>query len=60
MLPTLIGGGLALAVAIAFLGIVLAKVPSIALWIVVLTGIVLMIISVIEAVRGGEDQFGGS
>lgn len=60
MLPTLIGGGLALVVAIIFLGIVLAKVPSIALWIVVLIGMALMIVSVIEAVRGGEDQFGGS
>jgi hypothetical protein len=60
VLPTLIGGVVALAVAIIFLGIVLAKVPSIALWIIGLVGMALMIISVIEAVRGGEDQFGDS
>jgi hypothetical protein len=60
VLPTLLGGAIALAVAIIFLGIVLAKVPSIALWIVVLIGLALMIVSVVEAVRGGEDQFGGS
>jgi hypothetical protein len=58
VLPTLLGGGIALIIAIAFLGIVLAKVPSIALWIVVLVGIAMMIASVVEAVRSGEDQFG--
>ena len=60
MLPTLVGGAIALIIAILFLGIVLIKIPSIPLWIVVLIGIVLMVVSVIEAVRSGEDQFGDS
>jgi hypothetical protein len=38
---------------------VLAKIASIPLWIVVLIGIALMVVSVVEAVRSGEDQFGG-
>ncbi len=59
VLPTLVGGGIALIVAILFLGIILIKIPSVALWIVVLVGIALMAASVIEAVRAGEDQFGG-
>jgi len=59
LLPTLVGGGIALIIAIAFLAIILAKVPSIALWIVVLVGIALMVVSVIEAVLAGADQFGG-
>jgi hypothetical protein len=50
---------IALIIAIAFLGIVLAKISSIALWIVVLIGVALMVVSVGEAVRSGEDQFGG-
>ena len=58
MLPTLIGGAIPLAIAVVFLGIVLARVPSVALWIIVLMGIALMIASLVEAVRGGEDQFG--
>ncbi len=58
MLPTLVGGGIALIIAIVFLGVILVKIPSIALWIVVLIGVALMIISVVEAVRSGEDQFG--
>jgi hypothetical protein len=60
VLPTLVGGGIALIVAILFLGTILVKIPSIALWIVVLVGIAMMVVSVIEAVRAGEDQFGGS
>ncbi len=60
MLPTLVGGGIALIIAILFLGTILIKIPSVALWIVVLIGIALMIVSVVEAVRAGEDQFGGS
>jgi hypothetical protein len=59
VLPTLVGGGIALITAIFFLGTILIKIPSIALWIVVLVGIALMVVSVVEAVRGGEDQFGG-
>jgi hypothetical protein len=59
LLPTLVGGGIALIIAIAFLGIVLAKISSIALWIVMLIGIALMVVSVGEAARSGEDQFGG-
>lgn len=58
MLPTFIGGIIPLAIALVFFGIVLAKVQSIALWIVVVTGIVLMVASLIEAVRSGEEQFG--
>jgi hypothetical protein len=60
VLPTLVGGGIALIIAILFLGTILIKIPSVALWIVVLIGIALMIVSVVEAVRAGEDQFGGS
>jgi hypothetical protein len=59
VLPTLVGAGIALIVAIAFLGTLLVKVSSVALWIVVLVGIALMVVSVVEAVRAGEDQFGG-
>ena len=58
MLPTLIGGAIPLAIAVVFLGIVLARVPSVALWIIVLIGVALMLASLIEAVRSGEDQFG--
>ncbi len=46
MLPTLVGGGIALIIAIFFLGTILIKIPSIALWIVVLIGIALMVVSV--------------
>ena len=60
MLPPLLGGGIALIIAILFLGTLLIKNSSIALWIVVLIGIAMMLVSVIEAVRAGEDQFGGS
>lgn len=60
MLLTLLGGIVPLLIAIAFLGILLAKVPSIPLWIIVMVGIVLMIWSLIEAVRSGEEQFGGT
>ena len=58
MVPTLIGGAIPLLIAVVFLGIVLAKVPSIPLWIIVLVGIALMIASLFEAVRSGEEQFG--
>ena len=58
MLPTLMGGAIPLVIAVVFLGIVLARVPSVALWIIVLMGIALMLASLVEAVRGGEDQFG--
>lgn len=58
VLSTLLGGGIALAVAIGFLSVVLAKVPSVPLWIVVLIGIAMMIASLFEAVRSGEEQFG--
>ena len=59
MLPTLLGGGIALLIAIAFLAVALAKIQSVALWVVILIGIALMIASLVEAVRSGEDQFGG-
>jgi hypothetical protein len=58
VLPTLIGGAIPLGIAVVFLGIVLAKVPSVPLSIIVLMGLALMIASLAEAVRGGEDQFG--
>ena len=58
MVPTLMGGAIPLLIAVVFLGIVLAKVPSIPLWIIVLMGIGLMIASLVEAVRSGEEQFG--
>ena len=60
MLPTLVGAGIALIIAVVFLGTLLVKVSSVALWIVVLIGIALMVASVVEAVRAGEDQFGGA
>jgi hypothetical protein len=58
VLLTLLGGIIPLVIAIAFLGILVAKVPSVALWIIVAVGIVLMIASLVEAVRSGEEQFG--
>jgi predicted Kef-type K+ transport protein len=58
VLPTLIGGAIPLAIALAFLGIALAKVPSVPLWIITLIGVALMIASLVEAVRSGEEQFG--
>jgi predicted Kef-type K+ transport protein len=58
LVPTLMGGAIPLLIAVVFLGIVLAKVPSIPLWIIVLMGIGLMIASLVEAVRSGEEQFG--
>jgi hypothetical protein len=57
---TLLGGIIPLVIAIAFVGILLAKVPSVALWIIVVTGVVLMIASLVEAVRSGEEQFGAT
>jgi O-antigen/teichoic acid export membrane protein len=60
LLLTLLGGIVPLGIAIAFLGILLAKVPSIPLWIIVAVGIVLMIWSLLEAVRSGEEQFGAT
>ena len=60
MLLTLLGGILPLLIAIAFLGILLAKVPSVALWIIIGVGVVLMIASLVEAVRSGEEQFGAT
>jgi threonine/homoserine/homoserine lactone efflux protein len=60
VLLTLLGGIVPLGIAIAFLGILLAKVPSVPLWIIVVVGIVLMIWSLIEAVRSGEEQFGAT
>lgn len=59
MIPTLLGGGIPLAVAMVFFGVLLANVRAIPLWIVVIGGIVLMVASLVEAVRSGEDQFGG-
>lgn len=58
MIPTLIGGFIPLAVALVFFGVLLADVHSIPLWTVVIGGIVLMVVSLVEAVRGGEGQFG--
>lgn len=58
MIPTLIGGIIPLAVALAFFGVLLAQIHAIPLWIVVGVGIVLMVKSFLEAVGGGEDQFG--
>jgi hypothetical protein len=60
VLLTLLGGIVPLAIAIVFLGILLAKVPSVALWIIVAGGVVLMIASLVEAVRSGEEQFGAT
>lgn len=58
MIPTLIGGGIPLAVAIIFFGVLLGRIHEIPLWIVVLGGIALMVASLVEAVRSGGDQFG--
>lgn len=60
MLLTLLGGIIPLVIAIVFLGILLAKVPSVALWIIVAIGVVMMIWSLLEAVRSGEEQFGAT
>ena len=34
--------------------------PSVALWIIVAIGVVMMIWSLLEAVRSGEEQFGAT
>jgi hypothetical protein len=60
VLLTLLGGIIPLVIAIAFVGVLLAKVPSVALWIIILVGVVLMILSLVEAVRSGEEQFGAT
>jgi hypothetical protein len=60
VLPTLLGGIIALVIAIVFLGILLAAVPSVALWVIGAIGVVAMIVSVVEAVRSGEEQFGAT
>ena len=60
MLLTLLGGIIPLVIAIVFLGILVAKVPSVALWIIVIGGVLLMIWSLVEAVRSGEEQFGAT
>lgn len=60
MLLTLLGGIVPLVIAIAFLGILIANVPSVALWIIIVAGVVLMIASLVEAVRSGEQQFGAT
>lgn len=58
MLPTLIGGAIPLAVALTFFGVLLSQIHALPLWIVVLGGIALMVMSLVEAVRSGEEQFG--
>jgi threonine/homoserine/homoserine lactone efflux protein len=60
VLLTLLGGIIPLVVAIVFLGILLAKVSSVALWIIVIVGVALMIWSWVEALRSGEEQFGAT
>jgi hypothetical protein len=60
VLLTLLGGIIPLVIAIGFLGVLLAKVTSVALWIIIVVGVVLMIVSLVEAVRSGEEQFGAT
>jgi hypothetical protein len=57
---TLFGGVLSLIVALAFLGILAVKIPSIALWIVILTGVVAMVASVVEELRSSNGAGGAS
>lgn len=57
MLPSLIAGLVALAIAIGFLAVLLAKLQIAPLWAVVMIGIVMMLASVIEGVR---QERGGS
>lgn len=60
MASTLFGGVLSLIVALAFLAILAVKIPSIALWIVILTGVVAMVASVVEELRSSNGAGGAS
>ena len=56
MNPTLVGGIVALVMALLFLSVVLNKIRDVPLWIVFLIGIALMVANLVEALRQGEDQ----
>lgn len=51
---TLFGGVISLVVALVFLAILAAKIPSIPLWIVILIGVVAMVASVVEELRSSN------
>jgi hypothetical protein len=57
---TLFGGVISLIVALVFLAILAAKIPSIPLWIVILTGVVAMVASLVEDVRSSNGAGGSS
>ena len=56
MIADLVAGTVALLVAIAFLGVLAYKVPSVPLWIVILLGAAMMVVSFLEARRGDESS----
>ena len=56
MIETLVSGIIALAIAIVFLGTVLAKIQTLPLWIVTLLGIALMVAALVEGLRQERDQ----
>ena len=55
-MESVIAGLLALAVAAAFLWVLLDQLFSVPLWTVVLLGFVLMVVSFAESLRQGGDQ----
>lgn len=58
MASTLLGGAISLIVALGFLSILLAKIPSTALWIVAAIGVAAMVVSLAEDLRSSENQAG--
>lgn len=57
MIESLVSGIIAIAIAIVFLGVLLAKLnTTIPLWVVTLLGIALMIAALVEGIRQERDQ----
>lgn len=55
MIRTVVSGILAIAIAVAFFGVVLLKIHEPVLWIVVGIGILMMIWNVVDGVREARD-----
>ena len=52
----LLAGGISLLVAAAFLAILAYAVPSVPLWIVILIGFALMVVSLIQTLRSDQSR----
>ena len=52
----LLAGGISLLVAAAFLAVLAYAVPSVPLWIVILIGFALMVVSLIQTLRSDQSR----